>query len=296
MGYGYSGMGGGSVGRMGMGGGYPMGGGSNMMGGMPGGGVTFADEPEEPDKIAIGLEYVRCRTAKHLHLLEIKAYLRKISLCESEIDEVLRRAGRQPAQTQYGVRTKEALDERAAARYRRHEATQREQARLGRTVAAQTFARVAARPSTFFYELERGYAEPVGEVSAETLSSDLPHLLGLRVVTPRTRIWSQNMADWQEWQECADLFALPESGPGSVSHALLTIQTERDAIATARAEEDTENAMTLQMNGNGGVAAMGAGGGGGDDGGTEMTLRALTLLALGFVVQDTAGRVLRARL
>lgn len=166
MGGGYGSMGGGY--GSGMSGSYPMGAGGNMPMGAPAPGVSAVFEPDEPDKVSIGLGYARSRTAKHLHTLEIKAYLREISLSEDEIDEVLRRVGREPEQPQYGVRTKAALDERTAARYRQHEAEQREQARLERVAAEQVFTRATARPPTFFYELKRGYAKAFGDVSAET--------------------------------------------------------------------------------------------------------------------------------
>ena len=50
-------------------------------------------------------------------ILSLKAALRKMTLDENEIEEVMARAGLQPEEPQYGVRTKGELDERTAERY-----------------------------------------------------------------------------------------------------------------------------------------------------------------------------------
>eukprot|EP01043_Picozoa_sp_COSAG02_P049129 COSAG02_NODE_4906_length_4847_cov_7.816133_2_plen_59_part_00 len=49
-------------------------------------------------------------------ILSLKAAMRKMTLDENEIEEVMARAGLQPEEPQYGVRTKEVLDERTADR------------------------------------------------------------------------------------------------------------------------------------------------------------------------------------
>lgn len=49
-------------------------------------------------------------------ILSLKAALRKMTLDEDEIEEVMARAGLQPEEPQYGVRTKGELDERTAER------------------------------------------------------------------------------------------------------------------------------------------------------------------------------------
>jgi hypothetical protein len=49
-------------------------------------------------------------------ILSLKAAMRKMTLDENEIEEVMARAGLQPEEPQYGVRTKEVLDERTAER------------------------------------------------------------------------------------------------------------------------------------------------------------------------------------
>ena len=49
-------------------------------------------------------------------ILSLKAALRKMTLDEDKIEEVMARAGLQPEEPQYGVRTKGELDERTAER------------------------------------------------------------------------------------------------------------------------------------------------------------------------------------
>ena len=199
------------------------------MGMMGMGGMGGDDDEEELDKVAIGLNFVRNETVRRQPLLQIKAAMRKMTLDEDEIEEVLAQAGLQPEEPQYGVRTKRVLDERTAARYRRHEAAQRVRDAEERAEAAELFDRVSTRPPTFFYELERAYNQPYGAPSEETPSEWLPRLIALEKVKPETRIWTHGMADWEEWQDCQGLFGLPDSGPGSAKEALYEMEDERSA-------------------------------------------------------------------
>ena len=72
------------------------------MGMMGGGGGE--EEEEEFDKVALGLNYVKNPVVARQSILSLKAALRRMSLDEEEIEEVMAKAGLQPEEPQYGVR------------------------------------------------------------------------------------------------------------------------------------------------------------------------------------------------
>eukprot|EP01051_Picozoa_sp_SAG22_P027170 SAG22_NODE_8961_length_618_cov_1.260116_1_plen_140_part_10 len=54
---------------------------------------------------------------------------------------------------------------------------------------------------------------------ATTSRAKLPELIADGTVTETTRIWVPGLAEWEEWQDCAELFDLPGAGPGSPRRA-----------------------------------------------------------------------------
>ena len=48
---------------------------------------------------------------------------------------------------------------------------------------------------------------------AEVATEELPRLVADRTIVDTTRIWVPGLAEWEEWQDCQDIFELPARGP-----------------------------------------------------------------------------------
>jgi hypothetical protein len=122
-----------------------------MMGGSMGGPDKGG---KEIDRVELGINFMRNPTVAGQPLHRLKGHLRsELTLSEEEVEEVLRRSGLQPEEPQYGPRTKRRLDERAASRYRRREAEERQRdadesaAALAVSPHLPSLAVAAARPA-----------------------------------------------------------------------------------------------------------------------------------------------------